>query len=194
MNNVTEEWRPIVGYKERYQISSFGRVKSNARTARIRGNSLRPVRERIMTLQKTKLGYWFLRLNNGQKMVNCVVHRLVAKAFLPNPNNLPIVNHLDCDKANSHVDNLEWCTYSQNTIHSLSSGNHKSIAQLVEERGLKGARAKKVSVHTLDGKLLAQYDSATKAAVSIGVNQQAISAACIKQQPCKGLMFSYSHA
>lgn len=110
---MEEIWKPI--QYDGYEISNFGRVKSY-KYDKINGKIMKPYR--------TTKGYLQIDLQlDGRKRQNRVhlaVHRLVAQAFIPNPDNLPEVNHKDEDKTNNHVDNLEWCT----TEYNCNYGNH----------------------------------------------------------------------
>lgn len=117
-----EEWRDIKGYEDWYQISNFGRVRSldrevvysNKKKYKYVGKILNP------TLKKT--GYYYVSLSKNNVRPKFDVHRLVAMAFLDNPNNYPCVNHIDGVKTNNNVSNLEWCTFSQNSIHADNAG------------------------------------------------------------------------
>ena len=101
-----EKWKNIAGYEGKYQISSLGRVKSlNYRNTR---------KKKIIKLKKEKNGYIRVGLHYKGKQNLKSVHRLVAEAFIPNPNNYPIINHKDENKQNNRVDNLEWCTIKYN--------------------------------------------------------------------------------
>lgn len=110
MNNI-EEWRDIKGLEGRYQVSNLGRVKSVSRWVNNNGG-LRYITSKLLSLTIKPNGYVCVRLHNP----NCClyVHRLVAEAFIPNPDNLPQVNHKDEVKTNNRVDNLEWCTVLYN--------------------------------------------------------------------------------
>lgn len=103
-----ERWEEIPNFNGRYLISNYGRVKSQHGLGRI----LKPKLDRD--------GYheYCLRLDN--RNVYKKGHRLVAEIFIPNPDNLPCVNHLDNNGQNNHEDNLEWCTVAENTIHAYS--------------------------------------------------------------------------
>ena len=102
-----EEWRDIEGYEGLYQISNLGRVKS------LRNNKAR--KEKILKVKKNTTGYLYLSLYKNNVSKNYLLHRLVAKAFLENPNNYPCINHKDENKENNNINNLEWCTYLYNS-------------------------------------------------------------------------------
>lgn len=120
-----EIWKNIIGYEGLYQISSKGRVKRLAGKCLARAGKFRSVSERILNPfpNKTRYNYLYVNLNsNGIKQFR--VHRLVAIHFIPNPDNLKEVNHIDGDKNNNTVENLEWCTNLENIRHSFKIGTH----------------------------------------------------------------------
>ena len=108
---MIEEWRPVVGYEGLYEVSSYGRVKSLCKYDS--RNRFRD--ERILKLCADRLGYLKVGLCSNDKKKKYLVHRLVAQAFIPNPNNLPIINHKDENPSNDNVDNLEWCDAKYNS-------------------------------------------------------------------------------
>ena len=117
---IKETFKPVRGYEGLYEVSNFGNVKSLQRTCTSKENSLRKVQEKVLKLFTVK-GYWYVCLNNkGLKQYR--VHKLVAEAFIPNSNKLPYVNHIDGDKLNNLVTNLEWCTPKENAIHASLNG------------------------------------------------------------------------
>lgn len=107
---IEEIWKDILGYEGLYQVSSYGRVRSLDRYDRM--NHF--LKGRILKLYTRKGGYLFVQLHLNGKGKNYLVHRLVAIAFIPNPDNLPEVNHLDEDKTNNRVENLEFCDRKYN--------------------------------------------------------------------------------
>lgn len=108
---MTEIWKDIKG--SIYQVSDRGRVR-NAKTKKVR------------TLSTNKSGYKVITLKVYGKYKNFKVHRLVARAFLPNPKLLPVVNHKDTIRSNNRVSNLEWTTHSENLKHSYRMGNRSN--------------------------------------------------------------------
>ena len=104
-----EEWRDIEGYEGLYQISNLGRVKSFPNCKR--------KTTRILKQKKDNNGYVLVNLYKNKVMKTYLLHRLVAKAFLENPNNYPCINHKDENKENNNVNNLEWCTYLYNSTY-----------------------------------------------------------------------------
>lgn len=102
---MIEEWRPVIGYEGLYEVSSYGRVRSLDKYDSMN----RFLRGRILRLFTDGLGYLRAQLYSNSKRKSFLVHRLVAQAFIPNPDNLPQVNHRDENPSNDNVDNLEWC-------------------------------------------------------------------------------------
>lgn len=120
-----EEYRDVVGFEEYFQISNLGNVFSK------RSN-------RILKQKKDKAGYWTFSTKIGGKNGTdhtFKVHRLVAMAFIPNPEGKPFVNHIDGCKTNNILSNLEWVTPKENSAHALSTGllNRKLTAEQVRE-------------------------------------------------------------
>ncbi|MEK6880999.1 MAG: NUMOD4 domain-containing protein [Nanoarchaeota archaeon] len=112
-----EKWKEITGFPN-YFVSTFGRVKSTCPRVLLRDKIPELIKKQI----ETEYGYLRVGLWGNDKKHTISVHRLVAIAFIPNLNNLPQVNHLDGNKKNNHVTNLEWCTAKQNNEHSYEIG------------------------------------------------------------------------
>ena len=111
-----EIWKDIKE-NENYQISNKGRIRSKSRiTIRKDGKKL-TTKGRILRTAKDAKGY--IRVQISNKTIK--IHREVAKSFIPNPLNLEEVNHIDGDKSNNNVDNLEWCTHKQNINHAINN-------------------------------------------------------------------------
>lgn len=114
---MTEIWKDVVGYEGLYQVSNLGRVKSLPKNAGFRKQA-----EKQSAIFMDRQGYCKVNLYKNNAHRQCYVHILVATAFLPNNENKPQVNHIDGDKSNNCVENLEWCTAKENVIHSYTIG------------------------------------------------------------------------
>lgn len=125
---VSERWADIVGYEGRYRISSAGNVLSVGHSIIDSAGRIRVFPEKIITPcygRNPRHAYAHITLNKPDGTQQRVrIHRLVAEAFIPNPDNLPQVNHKDGNKANNNVENLEWCSIRDNLLHSFRTGLH----------------------------------------------------------------------
>lgn len=111
-----------------YQVSDLGRIKSLCDWAGNKFVKRYIKREKILNFKAKKNGYYLVTLRKNNKITYKTVHRLVAETFIPNPNKFPVVNHIDGNKTNNIVDNLEWCTYKQNNLHARVTGLIKPVA------------------------------------------------------------------
>ena len=128
-----EEWKDVKGYEEKYMVSNLGRFKSL--------NYRRTGKEKILEGYPDKDGYLYVNLCKDGKGKQCMIHRLVAMAFIPNPDNLPEVNHKDEDKTNNCAENLEYCSRSYNMTYNgrakkVGKKNSKPIFSIDKESGL----------------------------------------------------------
>lgn len=138
-----EIWSPIKGYESLYEVSTQGRVRSLPREeVTLHSRTGRPVkrrrRGRIRKPNKIPAGYLQVCLYKNGVGVQHLIHRLVCQAFIPNPNDLPEVNHKDGDKYHCHVDNLEWSTRVHNSLHSTRTlrkniGENNAASKLTQK-------------------------------------------------------------
>lgn len=154
-------WRAITGYEGYYEVSTTGRIRSLDRVVIDRRDQKRLLRGHEMKLTHNADGYMVVNLRKFGKSEVVGVHILVATAFLPNPHNLPMVNHIDGVKEHNNIENLEWATYSYNNIHALQ---HK----------LRKPRSSEIVQLTEDGEIVDVYDSAAEAARRTGISSAAI--------------------
>lgn len=164
-----EVWKDIVGFEGYYQVSSCGRVR-------------RSDNHKIKSSPLNAYGYPQVNLYKDGKSHLYRVHRLVATAFIPNPNNLPMINHKDEVTTNNNVNNLEWCDAKYNV--NYGSGKAK--------RAL--SRSKRVLQYSLTGQLIQEWKSATEAARELGFPQSGINWCCLrkpKHNSCKGYIWRF---
>ena len=127
-----EEWRPIPNFCS-YEISNYGRVKSKSKVIKrkgINGNCLR--KERILKGRDNGRGYIKVTLRENGHKNNFYIHRLVAKAFIPNLDNKPFVNHKDNNPNNNCVNNLEWCTHQENVAWMVKQRRNERTAKWLD--------------------------------------------------------------
>lgn len=153
-----EIWKDIEGFEGKYQVSNFGRVRNIKFFNRVNFKNDRSCKAiRILTQKINRNGRVCVHLSDGKdKDFHPNVHRLVAKAFIPNPDNLPEVNHKDENPQNNHVDNLEWCTREYN--FSYGTG---------QLRAHEGHKKKVAQISVDDGSIIKIWDSPTDAAIEL---------------------------
>ena len=135
-----EEWKDIEGYEGFYQVSNLGNIKSVNRVIK-RSTSSMKIKSKHMSQYIGNSGYPMINLCINGKCKRHLVHRIVATAFLPNPLNKAYVNHIDGDKQNSNLENLEWSTPTENSIHAhehglanVGRGENQHSSKLNEEK------------------------------------------------------------
>ncbi len=123
-----EIWNKIAGFDGRYEISNYGRVRSNDMVVNGRKTNCHKINGRILKPYNDKDGYKCVILCVNQKRTNCRVHRLVAMAFIPNPDGLPEIDHINGEKTDNRVENLRWATRVTNSNNPITR-RRNSIAK-----------------------------------------------------------------
>lgn len=173
-----EQWKDIKGFEGRYQVSDLGRIKAL--------NYNRTGKERVLVGKKLKNGYLAVSLCKDGKVKQYYVHRLVAEAFIPNPDRLPCINHRDEDRSLNVVSNLEWCDVAYNNTYG-THGEHIRMANINQPE-----KSKTVYQYTLDGVFVRSYPSLREAERQ-GYNSGNISLCCSgKNKHHKGYLWSYT--
>lgn len=171
---MQEVWKDIKGYEGLYQISTLGQYRSCDRYILCKnrwGQSMYVFHKgKCMKQYVNNKGYYTARLYKNGSQKTYLIHRLVAETFIPNPNNLPEVNHKDEKKNNNCVDNLHWCTKVFNNGYGKLDkyGRRKSRRHIM----------KKVAQYDLNGSLLNVYDGLLLAKERTGINNNCISRCC----------------
>lgn len=174
-----EIWKDIANYEGLYQISNLGRVKSL--------NYRKTKKSKVMKTKIDRNGYETISLCKKNKIKTFLVNQLVAKAFIPNPNNYKETNHKDEDKLNNCVENLEWCTRSYNI--NYGKRNEKCSMKLKQIK----FKIKKVYQYDLQGNLIKVWDSVTNISNYYKISKSHISNVCRKNKNFfKEYYWSYS--
>ena len=177
---MVEIWRDVKGYEGLYQVSNLGRVKSLDREVDIYNKNNKKIHKRIIKGKALKyggntLGYINVALYKDGVLKRIYVHRLVAEAFISNPNNYPCINHIDENKENNNVDNLEWCTVKYNINYGTRIGKI----------------SKKVNQYDLDGNFIKEWESIKKASKELKLTK--IWEACNgKRNKCGNFIWQYA--
>lgn len=181
---MKEEWRDVVGYEGKYQVSNFGRIKSlpykieyinkygNKTTTTNRPQLLHPTR--VGRGWENGDGYLSVPLSGNRRLV----HRLVAEAFIPNPKKKPQVNHIDGDKHNNHISNLEWCSREENMQHAMYKLRHFG-----------GTFPAKKTLCVETGEI---FESTSAAARAKGLDRRTLSSALQRQRAYGGYTWVYA--
>lgn len=176
-----EIWKDIDGYDGKYQVSNLGRVKSLYFMNR-RANI---PREKILKFGYNLQGYPFVHLCYlGKTSKPLSVHRLVAKAFIPNPNNYPIVNHINGIKTDNRVENLEWCTQQYNIKQSFKNGQQKPTWE--NKKGELNPLSIKVNQYDLDGNFIKTWGCIREVQRKLNIFAVGISKCCRGLQKTAG--------
>lgn len=181
-----EIWKRIPGY-ENYEASNIGRVRSVDRCVIYANNRGTRFYYGKVLSQNIVGGYCTVNLCFGKNKYSVKVHRLVALAFLQNPNNYPIINHKDENKQNNHVSNIEWCTYRHNVRWGCAIEKQKANREDYFQR-----KRKPIVQYSIKGDFIEKYDSMTQAYNITGIAISCISACCNRRvKTAGGYVFRY---
>ena len=191
---MKEIWKDIIGYEGLYQVSNFGRVKSLDKIMFVYGCQKDPIQAikkgKILTPRKNSDGYDKVSLTKNKVAKEYFIHRLVAICFLDNPNNYEEVNHIDGNKTNNNVSNLEWCTHLQNMQHCYENNLRKKSTTHCGLKYGNNPNAKKVYQYDLNMNFIASWSSFSEAANFVGVDSSNISRCCSGEtKTCKGFIW-----
>lgn len=163
-----EIWKDIKNYEGRFQISNLGNVR---RLPQIVNNGRKPYSISGLNKRKSLNNYGYEIINLSRKIH--LVHRLIAQAFIPNTLNLPCVNHIDGNKLNNSISNLEWCSHKQNNIHAYKIG--LKVGYFTGKSGYNHPSSKSVIQFDLDDNIIAKYGSIAQASRDTGISHGKIS-------------------
>lgn len=195
-----EIWKDIAGYEGYFQISNFGRVKSLERIVLWQGKP-RKEKEKMKEHYISREGYPCVTLCKERKSRSYFVHRLLAQAFIPNPDNKPFVDHIDTNKENFSLDNLRWVTAKENannpkTLQHCRENTYteNSLRKRIETRKERGCKSapRMVFQYSKEGDFVSEYESSSEAERQTGINACSIALVCKgKRYSAGGYIWSY---
>lgn len=170
-----ELWKDVDGYEGKYQVSNFGQVRSLERKVS-NHTGLLTVKPRFLKQAKNHKGYPIVYLSDGKKQKTITVHRLVAIAFIPRIAGKPQVNHIDGNKANNHLENLEWCDNRENQIHAYKLGLNRATGR--------AGKPKKpvIQIDVVTNEIVMEHSSIADAARFVGCKTSSLIGACCRNE------------
>lgn len=191
-----EAWMPIEGYEGYYEVSNMGRVRAVPRIVR-RGEIFQPVRERILSAGGDANKYPSVQLFKNGKGKRFTIHRLMAKAFIPNPNNLPEVDHINTIKNDNRIENLRWVSHKGNMrnpetmrlMREKAYNNEETLNKRMVARVKNGGKTapKRIYQYDINGTFLKEWDNSAAVENALGFKRSNISSTAWR----KGYAYNY---
>ena len=190
----TEIWKPVKGYEGLYEVSNMGNIRSVDRYV-MNGNRCCLLKGKLKKAYLISTGYLMVDLcKNGQR-THYLIHRLLAEAFIPNPNNLPCIDHINTIKTDNRVENLRWCSYKENSNNPLTREHNKNRPKEVYEKILATKRKNQsyrceVPVYYVDEDgTKRSFKSMNEAQRQTNVHHFSISLSINKKRPISGIQW-----
>lgn len=185
-----EIWEDIKGYDELYQVSNLGNVKSLPKEKISKIIGAFKTKEKQLSKGINSGGYYIVILYKNGKKQTFSVHQLVAQAFIPNPENKPQINHINGIKTDNRVENLEWCSASENIQHAYNTGLNPILKgkdnPMYGRHGKNHNHSKPVEQYDLKGNFIKKWVNMCEAEITLGIARGKISACCNGNQKTAG--------
>lgn len=190
---MEEIWKDIEGYEGLYRVNTNGVVESLPREV-INGTGGRFMsKPKIMNHHKDNMGYIRVALCKNGKMTKTKLHRILAIAFIPNPENKPQINHINSIRDDFRLENLEWVTAGENLKHCYGHNRKKRFSPMDGMYNNRNYIPRDVNQYTLDGEFVAYYESLADAERKTGISKSSIGNNCAGQRKtCSGFIFKYA--
>jgi hypothetical protein len=176
-----EQWKPVLGFEDSYMVSNLGRIKSMYRQSRKPGLKNNPsvmLRPKIMKQNIQPTGYRIVQLSKSGRVKGLPVHRIIAMAFIPNPDNKPFINHIDANPSNNDLSNLEWCTQSENIQHAYNIGTKVPPSGGPKKFGKDNHVSRPVLQYSLSGEFIREWECVSQIQTTHNFNRPNICKCC----------------
>lgn len=181
---MIEIWKPVVNYVGYYDVSNLGNVRNiNREYFDVLGRK-RIIKSKNLSPSIWGAGYYTIKLSKDNIKTTFLVHRLVAQTFIVNPNNELCINHIDGNKLNNNINNLEWVSFSENNQHAIDTNLRKS--PWIGKTGNKHPLSKPIGQYNKLGVLIKIYVNAREANNITGINYKHISDCCLSKRKTSG--------
>lgn len=174
-----EIWKDVIGYEELYEISNLGRMKHKDTLVNdINNNRKIHIKERYMKPHLGKRGYYVYIVSKNNKKKHLPIHRLIATHFIQNPNNYPVINHINGIKTDNRIENLEWCTYSHNSKEAFRLGLQKTNYENSRFKKYNDSIKKKINQYDMNMNFIKSWDSIQQASRELNICASHICRCC----------------
>lgn len=188
---MEEIWKPILNYELLYEISNFCRVRSLDK--RVKSKHGYAIKKGKILKQSIRLCYYSFLLIKDHKYKTLYVHRCIAQSFIKNPDNKPQVNHKNGIKTDNRIENLEWVTCSENSLHAYASGLSRVNKTMLNRKGARFPNIKIINQLDHNGNFINSHYGSHEAFRNTGINYRNINSVCLnKRKTAGGFIWKYA--
>lgn len=189
-----EIWKDVIGYEELYEVSNLGKLRhKDVLVDDIKNNRKMHIKQKYMKPCLGKRGYYVYVVSKNNKKKHLPIHRLIAIHFIPNPNDYPVINHINGNKLDNRIENLEWCTYSHNNSEAFRIGLRKTDYENSGFKKYNDSIKKKINQYDMNMIFIKSWNSIQEASETLNICSSHICRCCKgKIKSIKGYKWRYA--